>query len=123
MNRRSSERCGWPSFMPPRSLRSGGGGPLRGSIGLPSCQGAIEIERTSINGHAHNGIDAEAVELVNLFLGRHTAGRNEGPACRISYRRDRGQIRALHQSFLVDVGVQKFTAKRFQDPDRLDKEG
>ena len=49
-------------------------------MGLLSCQGAIDIERTSINGHAHHGIDAEAVEFVNLFLRRHAAGGDQRPA-------------------------------------------
>ena len=31
MNSRWSDRCGWPSFIPPFSLMSGGSGPRRGS--------------------------------------------------------------------------------------------
>ena len=60
------------------------------------------------------------VELVDLLLGGDAAGGRDAPRRGRANGEDRVDVRAAHQPFGVDVGVEELAAVRLERADGLD---
>src|SRR4029450_6887343 len=65
------------------------------------------VQQSCIDGHAHDGVDPQPVQLVDLCLGRNASSGRQLSFGRLRHTLDRGHVRALHEALFVHVRVEK----------------
>src|SRR5262245_1110042 len=77
----------------------------------------FEVQRSRVDGHADDGVDAEGVEVVDLILcgdpagGRHAARRGAPDF------EDRLHVGAAHQPFRIHMGIEELVAEGLERSD------
>src|SRR5258708_23691612 len=74
-----------------------------GVQGSRFVRSGFRVQRARVNRHADDRVDAESVEVVDLFLRGDAAGGGDAAGRGAAHCEDRVDVRAAHQPLGVDV--------------------